>query len=245
MNHEEDEFPDVSLLEEEQTRDEAEFDFDFDLDGFEVDLNTQDDLDTAVLKPRVFRPKKVLYDRAVDLAKDLDLEKDSNRFCFVSGNFIFGDLIEALIIGRKMLVRELYVSTLSLPQDNVDSLVNVMMSGRCKHLHLILSSYFYAHERNDLIKYIYQELNGKDWDFTMSVAGIHVKMVLMQTDQGLFYTLHGSANLRSSRCIEQFEITEDRELFEFGKKFLDKVEEGYSVVKRSGKRANELWQSVQ
>lgn len=221
----------------------TDLDFEFDLEGFSLDLTTDDKTENGFCKPKVLKPKRVIYDNAELMALEMDVKKDMNIYSIVSGNFIFGDLIEALIINKGLNVNVLYISTLSLSENNVDSMVNVMESGLCRDLHLTVSSYFYSHERNNLIKYIYDELENKDWGFTLSVAGTHMKIALIKTDD-LKITIQGSANLRSSRNIEQFSITENAELFDFNKDYINIIEESYTINKKSGERGGKLWHQV-
>ena len=220
------------------------FEMDFDVSGFDFDMSN-DDVETGFCKPKLMKPSRVIYDNAVKMAKDIVLEKDMSVYSIVSGNFIFGDLLEAMIIEQQVKVKALYISTLSLSENNVDSLVNIMLSGLCDELHLVVSSYFYSHERGNLIKYIYQELEQeKPWKFFFSVAGTHMKLAMIETDE-LRITMQGSANLRSSRNVEQFSIQENAELFDFNKEYIDIIEESYQVNKKSGERGGKLWQRVE
>lgn len=221
-----------------------DFDFDFNLDDFSVDFGIEDKTANCFCKPKLHKPKKAVYDHAEDLAKNITLEKDMSFYSIVSGNFIFGDLLEALIINQQVKVKNLYICTLSLSENNVDSLVNIMESGLCEDLHLATSSYFYSHERTNLIRYIYEELENKPWGFTLSISGSHMKIALIETDE-LKITMQGSANLRSSGNIEQFSINENEELFDFNKAYIDIIEETYSINQKSGDRGNKLWHQVQ
>lgn len=90
----------------------------------------------------------------------------------------------------------------------------------------------------------YSELEGKDWPFYLSVAGTHMKLTLIETDD-LKITMQGSANLRSSANIEQFSTIENAELFDFNKDYFDIIEESYRINKKSGERSNKLWHQVQ
>ena len=208
-----------------------DMDLDFNFDGFQLDFNASDDTGNTFCKPKICKPKKVLYDNAIKMAKEIELEKNMSMYAIVSGNFIFGDLLEALIIEKQLKVKSLYISTLSLSDNNVDSMANIMYSGLCDELHLVVSSYFYSHERHNLIPYIYQELEQeKPWDFKLSVAGSHMKIALIETDE-LKLTLQGSANLRSSRSVEQFSITDNQELFDFNKEYIEIIEKTYQINK--------------
>ena len=53
-------------------------------------------------------------------AKFSSFEKDMSVYSIVSGNFIFGDLLESMIIEQGVKVKTLYISTLSLSENNVD-----------------------------------------------------------------------------------------------------------------------------
>lgn len=218
-------------------------DFDFDISGFDM-VKEDDKTINGFCNPKIMKPKRVMYDNAIEMAKQIKLEKDMSLYSIVSGNFIFGDLIEALIIENQIKVKRLYINTLSLSENNVDSMVNIMLSGLCDELHLIVSSYFYSHERGNLVKYIYDELEKeKPWKFMLSVAGTHMKTTMIETDD-LFITMQGSANLRSSRNIEQFSLTENKELFDFNVDYFNVIEESYRINKKSGERGGKLWQKV-
>lgn len=223
---------------------ELDFNFDFDMDNFDMDFSIEDQTENSFCKPKVMRPKRVIYEHAEEFANQIALEKDMHVYSIVSGNFVFGDLLEALIVDRDIKVKKLYVSTLSLSENNVDSLANIMMYGKCEELHLMVSSYFYSHERGNLIKYIYSELEGKSWPFYLSVAGTHMKLTLIETDD-LKITMQGSANLRSSANIEQFSTIENAELFDFNRDYFDIIEESYRINKKEGERSNKLWHQVQ
>jgi hypothetical protein len=221
-----------------------DMDLDFSFDGFQLDFNFDDKTENSFCKPKITKPKKVMYDNAIKMANEIDIHKGMSIYAIVSGNFIFGDLLEALVTEKK-LKSKLYISTLSMSENNIDSLANIMYSGLCDELHLIVSSYFYSHELHNLIPYLYDELEkDKDWNFTLSVAGSHMKIALIETDE-LKLTLQGSANLRSSRSVEQFSIVDDAELFDFNRKYIDIIEQTYKINKKSGERGGKLWQSLE
>ena len=223
--------------------DPTDDDYGFELDGFSIDLETDDQVETGFCKPRITKPKCVAYDNAVTLAANIKAEPGANIYAIVSGNFIFGDIIEAFIINKALRVQQLTVCTLSMSENNVDSLVNILLSGLCSDLHLIVSSYFFAHERQGLIPYIHTELENKPWKFTLSVAGTHMKVCLIKTDR-LFITMQGSANLRSSRNLEQFSLTESRELYEFNEGIMNAIASSYAINRKGGDRGNKIWQKV-
>lgn len=91
---------------------ESELDFDFE----NFDLIEIDNLETRYIKPKKSKltdPKKILYKYAIDLVKELKIEKCSRTFAIISGKFIFGDFIESLIVENNWHVKKLTISTLS------------------------------------------------------------------------------------------------------------------------------------
>jgi len=182
------------------------------------------------------------YGNAQKLANDIEIKTGSRHFVIIDGTFYFGDFIEALIVKNDWNVLKMTISTLSLNQNNVDSLANLMEGNYVQELNLIVSDYFYSHERNDLIKYIYQELD-KDDKFQLAVAGTHCKLCIFETECGKKITIHGSANLRTSSNIEQFMIEENEQLFDFNNEFQDKIIAKYKTIKKS-LRYGKLWETI-
>lgn len=217
----------------------------FDLDSLEGFSFTSDEdaVKTRIMKPRIRPPERINYRNAQDMAKQTSLEKGMNMYSFVSGNFIFGDYLEALF-ETGMRVDELYICTLSLSEDNVDSLKNILLTRRCKKLNLIISHYFYSHERERLIPYLYQELDHNNL-FQLAVAGIHCKIALIgEHDKGMKLVLHGSANMRSSSNVEQIQMQEDEKLYAFNKEFFDNIIEKYGTINKEiqSVRGEGVWQ---
>ena len=84
---------------------------DLDLSLFDV-LNDEYNEETRYIKPKVYevKPEYVLYDNAVKLAKDLRLDFGARYDVFVSGSFIFGDFLEAFIIGNNAKCKKMTVA---------------------------------------------------------------------------------------------------------------------------------------
>lgn len=233
--------------------DELDFDFDIgDVGGFDLeDVNLSDfnlmdgyEEETRIMKPKLYALKRsqVMFDNACRLAEDLPWEKGIRYDVIVSGNFIFGDFIEAFIVKNNAKVPRMTISTLSLSQDNVDSLVNLIVGGYVEELNLIVSAYFYSHERGTLIPYIYQELD-LDNRFQLAVAGIHTKTCHFETAGGKRIVIHGSANMRSSGNIEQFTIEENGELYEFYDGIYNEIINRYATI-RKPIRQKQLWDVI-
>ena len=80
-----------------------------------------------------------------------------------------------------ILVKSLTISTLSLSQNNVDSLYNLLDGGFVEQLNLIVSDHFFSYERENLVEYIYQRLD-IDNKFQLSVCNNKTKIVLIESD---------------------------------------------------------------
>jgi hypothetical protein len=135
-----------------------------------------------------------------------------------------------------MKVKELTISTLSLSENNVDSLYNLLKGGYVENINIVISDHFFSYERNNLIEYIYQTLDIEN-KLQLSVCNNKSRVVLIQSDDngGRKYVLHGSANLSSSNSTEQFCIEENEELFDFNKNIFDEIIEKFKTINKSVK----------
>jgi len=194
-------------------------------------------------KAKMIREENLLFEHAECLAREINLEGKDNIFVLLSGNFIFGDFIEALFYDKNIWTERLQISTLSMNLNNVISLQNLMKGGFVDNLDLIVSDFFYSHERNGIVKDIYKYLD-KDNRFQLAVAGIHTKIVSFKTELGKTYVMHGSANLRSSNSVEQLHIQDNESLYNFVTDFNNKLIEGNKTINKNF-RGNRLWQKVQ
>lgn len=177
------------------------------------------------------KTKIINYENVEQLSRDIEILKNERYFCITDGNFIFGDFIEAFLVCRNMKAKELTISTSSLSQDNVDSLNLLLIKGYVEKLNLIVSDHFFSYERDNLIEYIYENLDIEN-KFQLSVCNNKSKIVLIQSDDsgGRKYVIHGSANLSSSNFIEQFSIEENEELFDFNKTIFDEITEKFKTI---------------
>ena len=99
-------------------------------------------------------------------------------------------------------------------------------------LNLIVSDYFFSHERNGIVKYIYDELD-IDNKFQLCVCRSHTKITAFETFCGNKIVIHGSANLRSSDNIEQFNIEENKELYCYLYQINTDLIECYKTINKS------------
>lgn len=228
-------------------------DFAFDpggLDNFdlgELDIEINPGLEAEPMRympPRrcAMRDDQVMYENAEKLARQLRIGSLERCDALVNGTFIFGDFIEAFMVEHNIHTDRMIITTLSLSQDNIDSLANLLNGGYVDKLDLIISDYFFAHERNVLVPYLYRELDKAD-RFQLSVASVHTKTVQFISDGGKYVVIHGSANLRTSGNIEQFTIEDNEKLYKFYLEAWESIIDRYHTVNHS-LRAKELWDAV-
>ncbi len=189
---------------------------------------------------------RVKYANADKMAQEIgELTQGRNVFAILDGKFIFGDFIEALIVRNNWLCEELTISTLSMSQDNVDSLANLVNGGYLRELNLIVSHYYFANERAGLMPYLYDKLDaGRDgYEFQMAVASVHTKITMIRTACGKKITIHGSANLRTSSNIEQIQIDTSEEKFDFCAEIHHGIIEAHKTINKPVRRTA-LWSAV-
>lgn len=225
-----------------------EFDLPDNIPGFAME--TAPDLSAVdtdfIVLPRYPRPRPnmVTYDNARNLAAELpELDQSTTINGVVSGNFIFGDFIEALMVEKNYFADELLIATLSLGKENVDSLRNLIDGDYVRDLSLIVSDFWYAHERRPAGGVPYIEATLSSPHFCFAAAGIHTKVTLISTDCGRRLVLHGSANLRSSRNVEQFTLEDNPELYAFHHRWMRRLLDNFSLTQES-LRGDSLWQTV-
>jgi hypothetical protein len=223
------------------------FNFDLEWDGPDT---TFDDQFLSENRDRYHNPAKykgikekhVKYSHALRAANYIELGEGLRSHMITAGSFEFGDFLEALLKERQIQCRAMSISTLSMSQNNIDSLGNLLHDGWVDRLDLIVSDYFFAHERQGLMPYLLNELDHED-KFQLAVAGSHTKIITFETYGGKKFVMHGSANLRSSGCLEQTTIEENPGLYDFYTAFHDDILREYSVINKPI-RNKKLWQVV-
>lgn len=220
---------------------ELETSFDFDIDAF--DFEVAPEKENRYIKPPLTKqlPERMLkFSNAEKLAKSINFNSGESVFALLAGNFVFCDFIEAFFYQHNIFTERLQISTLSLAYDNIIVLRNLMKGGFVQNFDLIISNYFFAHERHNLIKEIYNELD-IDNRFQLAVAAVHTKITTFKTEGGKHIVISGSANLRSSNNVEQIYIQDNREIYDFVTDFNNRIIEKYKTI-RKPLRTKELWQ---
>lgn len=252
----------VKPAQSESTLFDIDFDLDFDIADFQlIDRMTEDIGETPEPQGRILQPRvemgeilhKVMFENAEEFADQISLDPNVRTFAWISGSFIFGDIVEALVTRRRVGIKRLYIATLSLSQENIDSLKNVMllMGDDLEKLVLVVSGYQYSHEKFNLVPYMYEELDDGTDRVQIAFGGYHAKIIAIETVYGNTLTIHGSANLRSSNSIEQIMVEQNRDLFDFNAGIMDGIAARFGTINHKAEKhklhrleGQEAWQAA-
>ena len=217
-------------------------DLDFDLDDFELD-DREPDAQTRIIQPRMdptILTQTVHFDHAMELATKIDLSGKTRTFAWVSGSFIFGDILEALWRRRNVDIKNLAISSLSISDENIDSWAGLMAQANIERFDLLVSAYWYSHEKYQLLPYLYQQLAG-DNRFQVAFGAYHCKLIALETHHGHTMVIHGSANMRSSTNVEQIMVEVDnRELYDFNAGMIQDICKKYGTIDHAMKPMTRL-----
>ena len=222
-----------------------DLDFDFDLGDFDLLTDDHSAINAPrrqrILKPRVDKKlldtRLVAYDNARAFVRDISLTEGARTYAWLDGSFIFGDVVEALgEIGKP--VRRAWITSLGLSEENVDSFYNCFVAFGLEKLSLLLSGYFYSHEKFKIVKYMYDRLDVEietepdHWEpaFQVGYFNMHAKIMALELLDGTKLTIHGSSNLRSSNSIEQITAETDPALFDFNVRTIREFMRRYYTV---------------
>jgi putative NADH-flavin reductase len=184
----------------------------------------------------------VKYRYAQEFVKDIGVVEEGEHInAIVSGNFIAGDLIEAYLVENDLIAEEIIISTLSMSRENVDSLKNIQENRLEGVMGIVISDFFFSHERKSGIEDIINSLS--DGLFALAVAGIHTKLTLIKTTCGQHIVIGGSANLRSSLNIEQITIDNCPVLYAFHREWMADILNKYQATHQMLRR-EKLWLQV-
>ena len=207
-------------------------DLDFDLGDFDFE-EREPDTRTRILQPRIdatVLTQAVLFEHALELAEKIDLSGKTRTYAWVSGAFIFGDILEALWRIKNIDIKELSIASLSISEENVDSWAGLLSQANIEKFNLVCSAYFYSHYKYDLVPYLYQQI-GNDPRVQIAFGAYHMKIITLTTHHGNTLTIHGSANMRSSTNIEQMMVEPNNpELHDFNARMIADICDRYGTI---------------
>lgn len=130
----------------------------------------------------------------------------------------------------------LRVATLSLSKKNVSELAALLDAGTVKKIEVITSD-FQAEHDGDILSELLAELRDQRGQ-RVATARSHCKIVLLAMSDGSRYTMEGSANLRTSRNMEQFCLSRDAALHDFYATWFDDTVNGHEIRQDNSTQAD-------
>ncbi len=198
-------------------------------------------LKTTIKQVHHIKPttRKVLYKNAVKAAGKINLD-DKSTFCFMDGSFIYGDFLEAFFVDKNIHTKELIISTLSMSENNIYNLKNLIKGGYVDKIILIISDYFFRTERRKLIKVLLNELDPNE--LTLHTVRTHTKILQFKTDNDQYITISGSANLRTSANYEQVTIFNDKLIYDINLDFHKQLTKNFGKGNGKNKSINDEYE---
>ena len=140
------------------------------------------------------------------------------------GNYSYADIIPAVLrIAAPAKMDYLAATTLGFSQKATLQLIDLVDSGKVRTLDFLCADFF-AKADPDVCRFAREELARRGSRFV--AARCHAKIILMGLDDGGRYVSESSANIRACRSIEQFALTNDPELYEFHREWIDELVRG-------------------
>jgi hypothetical protein len=225
---------------------ELELNFDINLDDFNIniDLDFEDTLNSRIITPPACKGISFVKEScATKLSEKIGyMGKNKRTFAILNGSFVYFDFIFEFLIQQNSHIKTMTISTLSMSKENIKKMEELIENDCISELNLIISDYFYSHEKNNLVKYLYHCLD-KNNIFQLAVCRTHCKTCIFELQDGRKFVFHGSANLRSSNNLEQIMIEESEYLYNFNLEYQKNIIEHYKTINKSLTGKN-LWKQV-
>jgi hypothetical protein len=138
----------------------------------------------------------------------------------ISGRFALWDLVPAVLTLAGCNIAELRIATLGFSKRNIDSLCQLLDSGKIGKAALLCSHYFKG-TSGDIYEHAVTELSARGAAF-ISLRQ-HAKLLLMQLTDGRTVSVESSANLRSCKNIETMTLIGDPGVYRFHAGWIDEL----------------------
>jgi hypothetical protein len=140
--------------------------------------------------------------------------------CIMGGNFHGFDVIPTIQHLAGCAIDTLTIATLSFSKRNLSNLALMLDQGTVRTVGLLTSNYF---AKADALIYgaAKRELVEKRTGHRLAFTRTHAKVICIKTDDGRYFVVESSANLRSCVNFEQFALFQSRELFDWHSDWID------------------------
>jgi hypothetical protein len=141
--------------------------------------------------------------------------------CVTAKRYSLWHVIQATLhLAAPATIAYLGIATLGFSKTNLDDLLAEIDSGRIWKCDFLYSVYFKSNERESCER-LAHELTTRGHRVVAMLT--HAKILLMALTDGRAFVVESSANLRSCSSIEQMMLTQDRELHEFHRNWVDEL----------------------
>jgi len=158
-------------------------------------------------------------DKAVDQIKRLPAEGETIH-AIMSGAYNAWDLVPAVMALANQGLERLTVTTLGFNLRQARQLAGLIDAGEIKAADFICSTLYAEQEKNDAMRTreILTEAGAK-----FAICRNHSKILLMHMNNGARLVSESSANFRTCRNVEQFALSNHRELYDFHRAWIEKM----------------------
>lgn len=199
-------------------------------------LHTQRRKDLIKAASRRTAQKFIRPENAAVVADEMPEEEGDSTHGIIPGDFVFCDLLTQ-IIKVHGCPRRIDLTTLSLSEANVQVLHGILQLPEQPILTLLASVYFWA--TNQEIARAVKTRIAPHPRCRVATGRQHTKIMLLDYATRA-WVIEGSANLRSSNCVEQITILASRELLEFHRGWIEEFHAAVPSVKKPPKLVPDL-----
>ena len=175
---------------------------------------------------RVTARRLAAVKRAAEVLDVLPGEGESLH-CRMESYFDLLNVVLALLDKAGLPCSVLRIATLSFSKRNVAELAGLLDTGAVRKVDLLTSDFQKEHD-GDILAVALQELSAKRGQ-SVAAARSHCKVITMALDDGRRYTIEGSANLRTARCLEQLFLSRDGALHAWHDTWLSEMVTKYEI----------------
>ncbi len=137
----------------------------------------------------------------------------------MGGDFACWDLVPAILDLAGRPTEELFIATLGFNAQNTWHLCQLLDQGAIRRAHILASDYFAA---SDAPTFREAKAQLQARGATLTSSRNHAKVIGLAFERDA-YVVEGSANMRSCNNLEQFTLTNDPELFEFHRRWIQSI----------------------
>ncbi|MCY2987174.1 MAG: hypothetical protein NTY19_04800 [Planctomycetota bacterium] len=139
----------------------------------------------------------------------------------IRGNYNYFDTIPAVLrLAAPATLDYLAITTLGFSARVAKRLLILIDSGQVRTVDFLVADFFLKVD-SEICAAFRENLRSRG--SRLAAAESHAKVLLMQTTDGRHYVSESSANIRSCRALEQFALTNDRELFDFHRQWIQEA----------------------